>query len=61
VLYWEWLWRAWSNRHQRGEPLRLHPVLPARRKCPELGRIAAFLRLVILLEDLAGAEIGVPC
>lgn len=28
VLYWERQWRGWSERHPRGEPLRLHPVLP---------------------------------
>jgi predicted transposase YdaD len=28
VLYWERQWRIWEERHQRGEPLRLGPVLP---------------------------------
>jgi Putative transposase, YhgA-like len=28
VLYWERQWRAWSDQHQRGKPLALHPVLP---------------------------------
>jgi len=28
VLYWERQWRAWEERHPRGEALRLGPVLP---------------------------------
>ena len=28
VLYWEQEWRAWEERHERGQPLRLTPVLP---------------------------------
>jgi hypothetical protein len=28
VLYWEREWKAWEERRQRGEPLRLSPVLP---------------------------------
>jgi len=28
VLYWEREWRRWSDRHERGTPLRLNPVLP---------------------------------
>jgi hypothetical protein len=28
VLYWEQEWKAWEERHARGEPLRLTPVLP---------------------------------
>ena len=28
VLYWERQWRAWADDHQRGDPLRLCPVLP---------------------------------
>ncbi len=28
VLYWERQWRAWTDGHKRGEPLRLNPVLP---------------------------------
>jgi hypothetical protein len=28
VLYWEREWKAWEDRHQPGEPLRLTPILP---------------------------------
>jgi hypothetical protein len=28
VLYWEREWKQWEDRHPRGEPLRLSPVLP---------------------------------
>src|SRR5262249_50113865 len=28
VLYWEQEWRAWETHHERGQPLRLTPVLP---------------------------------
>ncbi len=28
VLYWDREWKAWEDRRQRGEPLRLSPVLP---------------------------------
>ncbi len=28
VLYWDREWKAWEERRQRGEPLRLSPVLP---------------------------------
>ena len=28
VLFWEREWKAWEDRHERGSPLRLTPVLP---------------------------------
>src|SRR4051794_6150691 len=28
VLFWEQEWKAWETRHDRGQPLRLTPVLP---------------------------------
>ncbi len=28
VLFWEREWRAWEEKHERGQPLRLSPVLP---------------------------------
>ncbi len=28
VLYWEQEWRAWEEHHERGQPLRLTPVIP---------------------------------